>query len=152
MQIRQYSVDKTVDKKTKGIECMESHIKNYFDQINTKNELKDLADSNNLSFDKINNTIISKESLNNSNISNIFEKNSQIKSTRRKDKDRDKDRNRDNQDSKYQVNQYYDSYGLLEQTPQFQEEKGVIYGCLVDDFYKTRVTYDCNYLGWRIIW
>ena len=53
---RNNSLDNVIDKKTKCIEYMESRIKNYFDQKNTKIEIKSNANflsHNNLA--KINN-------------------------------------------------------------------------------------------------
>jgi hypothetical protein len=81
-------IDATTDRKNKCIEYIESHIKNYFDQSNTKNELKEIAESINSNLEKINNNLInSKESLNNSHVSNVFEKHQQLNSYREREKD-----------------------------------------------------------------
>lgn len=56
---------------------MENNIKNYFDQNNMKGELKELAESINSTFEKINNMNNSRDSLLDnsgiSNVSNVFE-------------------------------------------------------------------------------
>lgn len=81
-------IDATTNRKNKCIEYIESHIKNYFDQSNTKNELKEIAESINSNLEKINNNLTnSKESLNNSHVSNIFEKHQQLNSNREREKD-----------------------------------------------------------------
>jgi hypothetical protein len=124
---RNASVDNVVDKKTKCIEKMESNVKNYFDQTNTKNELKDLTNSINSNFDKINNNLMnSKESLNISNVSNVFEKHSN--------------------NSKYNnFNKEVTRNSLLEQTPQFNDidEGRNINGFVVNDYEKCRVSFLC---------
>ncbi len=68
---RNNSFNKLVDDKTKCIEIMESRVKNYFDQKNTKKELKKFSDSI-LNYENSINKL--KESLNSSQVSNIFEK------------------------------------------------------------------------------
>lgn len=134
---RQTSVDLVVEKKNKCIENMESHIKNYFDQPNTKNELKELTESINSNFDKINNNLaISKESLNTSNISNVFEKNRMnLNSHRDIRKDVSFEKERGCSQQRYEVT------NLLEETPQFydMEEKGMIKGFVICDYNQMRV-------------
>jgi hypothetical protein len=56
------------------MEIMESRVKNYFDQKNTKKELKDFSDSI-LNYQNLKNKdSASKEYLNSSHVSNVFEK------------------------------------------------------------------------------
>jgi hypothetical protein len=133
---RQSSLDSNIDKKTKCIEYMESHIKNYFDQVNSKNEAKDNNEPNNAFWDK-SNMINSKESLNTSNISNVFEKNSPIK----------RDYKKDHFSERNNMNDYNP---LLQQTPQFVEDQRIILGYVLEDFHKTRVKIFYN-IGWRVI-
>lgn len=136
-QKRKISDVDTADKKQKNLQKVECRIKNYFDQSNTKNELKELTESINSNFDKINNNLmISRESLNTSNISNVFEKNSHnakygnfnnstlsykrdfsIDSHRRKNSNRDNNKLSTNSDCDYSKRDYNES------TPQFYDKK-----------------------------